>query len=74
MVAKLTRDIVATYQLCDPGFKCAETLNLKHFFTSPSVAVQNDGFDNANSDMILYTNFVLVNFETRQRFVLQPLL
>lgn len=74
MVVKLTRDIVATYQLCDPGFKCAETLNLKHFFTSPSVAVQNDGFDNTNSDMILYTNFVLVNFETRQRYIVKDML
>ncbi|KAJ0989800.1 hypothetical protein J5N97_008156 [Dioscorea zingiberensis] len=74
MVRKLTRDIIGTYQLCDPGFKCAEPLNVKRFLTSPSVAVLNDGFDNANSDMILYANFVLVNFETRQRYIVHDML
>jgi dual specificity protein kinase YAK1 len=69
-VARLTRDIVETYQICNPQFKYSEELNPKRYLTSPSTGVQNDGFDNANSDLILTVNFVLINSETQRRFVI----
>ena len=69
LVARLTKDIIETYQICNPQFKYSEELNPKRFLTSPSVGVLNDGYDNVNSDLILTVNFVLINLETQQRFV-----
>lgn len=69
LVARLTKDIVETYRKCNPEFKYSEELNLKRFLTSPSNGVNNDGYDNVNSDLILAVNSVLLNFETQRRFV-----
>ena len=69
LVARLTKDIIETYQICNPQFKYSEELNPKRFLTSPSVGVLNDGYDNVNSDLILAVNFVLINLETQRRFV-----
>lgn len=68
LVARLTKDIVETYQICNPAFKYSEALYRKRFLTNPSVGVLNDGCDNANSDLILTVNFVLLNSDTKQRF------
>ena len=68
-MARLTKDIIETYQICNPQFKYSEELNPKRFLTSPSVGVLNDGYDNVNSDLILAVNFVLINLETQRRFV-----
>lgn len=70
LVVRLTKDIVETYQICNPLFKYSEELNPKRYLTSPSVGVLNDGYDNVNSDLILAVNLVLVNAETQRRFVL----
>lgn len=67
-MARLTKDIIETYQKCNPKFKYSEELNPKWFLTSPSVGVLNDGHDNVNSDLILTVNFVLINLETQRRF------
>lgn len=69
-VARITKDIVETYQICNPQFKYSEELNPKRYLTSPSIGVLNDGYDNVNSDLILTVNFVLVNLDTQRRFVL----
>lgn len=69
-MVRLTKDIVETYQICNPLFKYSEELNPKRYLTSPSVGVLNDGYDNVNSDLILAVNLVLVNAETQRRFVL----
>lgn len=73
-MAKLTKDILETYQTCNPQFKYSEELNPKRFLTSPSVGVLNDGHDNANSDLILSVNLALVNLESQQRFEMFTLL
>lgn len=70
LVARLTKDIVETYQICNPQFKYSEELNPKRFLTSPSIGVLNDGHDNVNSDLILAVNSVLVNSETQRRLIL----
>ena len=62
LVARLTKEIVETYQICNPQFKYSEDLNPKRFLTSPSVGVLNDGYDNVNSDLILTVNFVLIHY------------
>ncbi|KAK0577699.1 hypothetical protein LWI29_037221 [Acer saccharum] len=74
LVARLTKDIVETYQICNPQFKFSEDLNPKRYLTTPSVGVLNDGYDNANSDLILSVNYALVNLETHQRYIVKDVL
>lgn len=68
LVARLTKDIVEIYQICNPQFSYSEELNPKRFLTSPSVGLSNDGCDNAKSDLILTVNYPLVNSETKRRY------
>ena len=74
LVARLTKDIIETYQICNPQFNYSEDLNPKRYLTSPSTGVLNDGYDNANSDLILTVNYVLINLDTQRRFVIASLL
>ncbi|KAL5767606.1 hypothetical protein ACOSP7_014202 [Xanthoceras sorbifolium] len=74
LVARLTKDIVDTYQICNPQFKFSEDLNPKRYLTTPSVGVLNDGYDNANSDLILSVNYGLVNLETQRRYIVKDVL
>ncbi|TXG48787.1 hypothetical protein EZV62_024662 [Acer yangbiense] len=74
LVARLTKDIVETYQICNPQFKFSEDLNPKRYLTTPSVGVLNDGYDNANSDLILSVNYALVNLETHRRYIVKDVL
>ncbi|KAL9379487.1 hypothetical protein Peur_027969 [Populus x canadensis] len=74
LVARLTKDIVETYQTCNPQFKYSEELNPKRYLTSPSAGVLNDGHDNVNSDLILTVNFALVNLDTQRRYIVKDVL
>ncbi|XP_038996719.1 dual specificity protein kinase YAK1 homolog isoform X3 [Hibiscus syriacus] len=74
LVARLTKDIIETYQICNSQFKYSEELNPKRFLTSPSVGALNDGYDNVNSDLILTVNFVLINLETQRRYIVKDVL
>ncbi|KAK4792154.1 hypothetical protein SAY86_022589 [Trapa natans] len=74
LVTRLTKDIVETYNACNPQFRYSEELNPKRYLTSPSVGVLNDGYDNANSDLILIANFILANPETQRRYVVKDVL
>ncbi|KAL4325671.1 hypothetical protein GQ457_11G014500 [Hibiscus cannabinus] len=74
LVARLTKDIIETYQLSNSQFKYSEELNPKRFLTSPSVGVLNDGYDNVNSDLILTVNCVLINLETQRRYIVKDVL
>jgi hypothetical protein len=68
-VARLTTDIVQTFEKCNLEFMYSELLNPKHFLTNPAVPVHNDGLDNANSDLILYVNLELINKKLDRRLV-----
>ncbi|XP_071713015.1 dual specificity protein kinase YAK1 homolog [Rutidosis leptorrhynchoides] len=74
LVSRLTKDIVDTYRKCNPQFKYCEDLNPKRFLTSPSAGVLNDGFDNANSDLILSVNHALLNSETQRKYIVKDIL
>ncbi|PON77601.1 Serine/threonine protein kinase [Parasponia andersonii] len=74
LVARLTKDIIETYQICNPQFKYSEELNPKRYLTSPSIGVLNDGHDNANSDLILTVNYVLINLDTQRRYIVKDVL
>ncbi|CAL4884874.1 unnamed protein product [Urochloa decumbens] len=73
-VARLTTDIVQTFEKCNPEFKYSDSLNPKRFLTNPAVPVHNDGLDNANSDLIIYVNLELVNRKSNRRYVVQEML
>ncbi|KAI3474997.1 hypothetical protein Pfo_030308 [Paulownia fortunei] len=74
LVARLTKDIVEIYQICNPQFRYSEELNPKRFLTSPSIGLLNDGCDNANSDLILTVNYLLVNSDTKRRYIVKDVL
>ncbi|BAT75233.1 Dual specificity protein [Vigna angularis] len=74
LVARLTKEIVQTYKICNPQFKYSEDLNPKRFLTSPSVGVLNDGYDNVNSDLILTVNFVLNHLDKNKSYIVKDLL
>ncbi|XP_051138035.1 dual specificity protein kinase YAK1 homolog isoform X2 [Andrographis paniculata] len=74
LVARLTKDIVEIYQICNPQFRYSEELNPKRYLTSPSVGLLNDGCDNANSDLILTVNYSLVNSDTKRRYIVKDIL
>lgn len=74
LVARLTKEIVETYEICNPQFKYSEDLNPKRFLTTPSTGVLNDGYDNANSDLILTVNLVLIHVEKNRRYIVKDLL
>ncbi|CAM0944896.1 unnamed protein product [Alopecurus aequalis] len=74
LVTRLTRDIIQTFEKCNPEFIYSDSLNPKRFLTNPAVAVHNDGLDNANSDLILYVNLELVNKKSDRRYIVQEML
>ncbi|CAI4211841.1 unnamed protein product [Parascedosporium putredinis] len=55
----LTVHLPATYRICNPGFKYESSRNPRRVLTKPSKGVKNDGFDNEDSDYILYVNDIL---------------
>lgn len=61
VVTKVTTGLVATYQASNRHFQYSHQANPKRALTKPSQGVKNDGYDNENSDLILYVNDALIN-------------
>ncbi|KAL9598335.1 MAG: hypothetical protein Q9219_004563 [cf. Caloplaca sp. 3 TL-2023] len=59
----LTTHLPDTYRICNPAFKYESSRNPRRVLTKPSKGVKNDGFDNEDSDYILYVNDILGNEE-----------
>ncbi|KAF3934381.1 hypothetical protein ABW20_dc0102034 [Dactylellina cionopaga] len=55
----LTCYLPATYRICNPNFKYESSRNPRRVLTKPSKGVKNDGYDNEDSDYILYVNDIL---------------
>ncbi|KJZ76034.1 hypothetical protein HIM_04490 [Hirsutella minnesotensis 3608] len=55
----LTVHLPATYRICNPAFKYETSRNPRRVLTKPSKGVKNDGYDNEDSDYILYVNDIL---------------
>uniref|UniRef100_A0A7I4BD35 Protein kinase domain-containing protein n=1 Tax=Physcomitrium patens TaxID=3218 RepID=A0A7I4BD35_PHYPA len=70
---KLTKDIVGTYQNCNPEFAFSPDLNPKRYLTAPSTIVSENGLDNEKHDLVLYFNQVLVNDDGTRRYVVKDL-
>ncbi|KAJ2706209.1 dual specificity protein kinase yak1, partial [Coemansia spiralis] len=69
----LTVDIVETYRRCRPEFYYESTRRPRRVLTHPSEGVKNDGFDNENSDYILYVNDVIGDREGHQFLIMEML-
>lgn len=55
----LTTHLPSTYRICNPAFKYESSRNPRRVLTKPSKGVKNDGYDNEDSDYILYVNDIL---------------
>jgi len=55
----LSMHLPTTYRLCNDKFTYDYSRNPRRCLTKPGKAVRNDGFDNEDSDYILYVNDVL---------------
>ncbi|KAI9793065.1 MAG: dual specificity protein kinase yak1 [Peltula sp. TS41687] len=60
----LTTHLPSTYRICNPNFKYESSRNPRRVLTKPSKGVKNDGYDNEDSDYILYVNDILGSEET----------
>jgi dual specificity protein kinase YAK1 len=60
----LTTSLPDTYRICNPAFKYESTRNPRRVLTKPSKGTKNDGYDNEDSDYILYVNDILGSEES----------
>ena len=58
-LSALTTHLPETYRICNPGFKYESSRNPRRVLTKPSKGSKNDGYDNEDSDYILYVNDIL---------------
>ena len=65
----LTTHLPATYRICNPSFKYESSRNPRRVLTKPSKGVKNDGYDNEDSDYILYVNDILGSEEAGHKSV-----
>ncbi|KAK4493811.1 hypothetical protein PRZ48_014996 [Zasmidium cellare] len=63
----LTTHLPATYRICNPTFQYESSRNPRRVLTKPSKGVKNDGYDNEESDYILYVNDILGSEETNHK-------
>lgn len=64
----LTAHLPATYRICNPSFKYETSRNPRRVLTKPSKGVKNDGYDNEDSDYILYVNDILGSEEAGHKY------
>ena len=62
----LTRSLPTVYLVCNPDFQYSFDANPRRVLTKPAEGVKNDGFDNAESDYILYVNDIIGDKEGRR--------
>ncbi|KAF2133559.1 kinase-like protein [Dothidotthia symphoricarpi CBS 119687] len=60
----LTAHLPTTYKLCNTQFNYQSSRNPRRVLTKPSKGVKNDGYDNEDSDYILYVNDILGSEES----------
>lgn len=63
----LSTHLPSTYRICNPSFQYESSRNPRRVLTKPSKGVKNDGFDNEDSDYILYVNDILGSEETNHK-------
>ncbi|KAK4994512.1 hypothetical protein LTR28_000847, partial [Elasticomyces elasticus] len=63
----LTTHLPSTYRICNPNFQYESSRNPRRVLTKPSKGTKNDGYDNEDSDYILYVNDILGSEETTHK-------
>lgn len=63
----LTTQLPSTYRICNPNFQYESSRNPRRVLTKPSKGTKNDGYDNEDSDYILYVNDILGSEETNHK-------
>ncbi|KAF5106105.1 hypothetical protein DV453_004222 [Geotrichum candidum] len=69
----LTKHLSTTYHICNPTFNYQSSKNPKRILTKPGEGKLHNGFDNENSDYILFVNDILGVEEQRRYLVLDVL-
>lgn len=67
IIQSLTIDICDTFKKRNPCFEYDPACNPKRVLTKPGAPAKNDGFDNENSDFILYVHG-LIGPEEKKRY------
>ncbi|EPZ33631.1 kinase-like protein [Rozella allomycis CSF55] len=73
ILSQLTCDLVSTFQQIDPLYAYQQQYNPKRVLTKPSKPAKNNGYDNENSDYILYVNDVLGDEEGKRYLIMDTL-
>lgn len=60
VVSALTVGLPQTYQRCSPSFRWSQVIP-RRVLTKPSEGVENSGYDNVNSDLVVCVHDVLVS-------------
>jgi dual specificity protein kinase YAK1 len=69
----LTTHLASTYHFCNPEFNYQSSKNPRRVLTKPSEGKLNNGYDNAESDYILYVNDIL-GVEDQRRYLVLDIL
>lgn len=72
-VQALTLHLSSTYRICNPNFKYESSRNPRRVLTKPSKGSKNEGYDNEDSDYILYVNDILGSDESHRYLILDVL-
>ncbi|PWA02689.1 hypothetical protein BB558_001176 [Smittium angustum] len=70
---QLTINLVNTYRKINPGFEFNSELRPRRALTKPSEGILNNGYDNENSDYILYVNDIIGEPEGNQYLIIDAL-
>ncbi|ORY80046.1 kinase-like domain-containing protein [Protomyces lactucae-debilis] len=68
-----TTHLLQTYRICNPNFNYLSSRNPRRVLTKPSEGTKNEGFDNDDSDYILYVNDILGINEGHKYLILDVL-
>jgi hypothetical protein len=74
IVSRVTVCSLKTFQACNPHFAYDSTSNPRRVLTKPSEPCGNDGFDNADADLILYVNDVIGTDDGQRKFMVVEIL
>lgn len=61
IISALTVSVLQTYKRCSPRFTYSKDMVPRRVLTKPSEATENHGFDNQNSDLIVFVHDVFVS-------------
>ncbi|KAK9458198.1 kinase-like domain-containing protein [Dipodascopsis uninucleata] len=73
-IKAMTSQLHTTYRLCNPDFRYESAKNPRRVLTKPSKGTKNSGYDNDNSDYILYVSDVLSGQRPDQKYMILDIL